>query len=106
MKRTVTIAAVITIPVVTVTLGFLLATTGIGKPDTGHIACTMMQTDKRNGTTPDTTRSAQELNLLTQSRNADLRQAGQVLSGSDLTTTLQGIGPLYAGCATVGVPLT
>jgi hypothetical protein len=75
-------------------------------PDPGIAACQMMQNDLRSGTTPDEVRSNQELALLRRSDNEQLRIAANKLGAADMTSTFEGVGPLYTGCAQVGYPLT
>lgn len=73
--------------------------------DSGRQACQMMADDKRSGSTPDQARSDQEIGLLRGSGNADLRKAADLLKSGDLSTSLGAVGPLYAGCQAVGVPI-
>jgi hypothetical protein len=89
-----------------VLLGSLVACGGKAKgatADPGVQACQMMKADKASGLTPGDNRSAQEIKLLSDSRNTDLQRAGSRLVSDDMATQMQAIGDLYTGCAAAGV---
>jgi hypothetical protein len=91
-----------------VLLGSLVACGGKAKgttADPGVQACQMMKADKASGLTPDDNRSAQEIKLLSGSKNADLQRASSRLASSDTGVQMQAIGDLYTGCAAVGVKI-
>jgi hypothetical protein len=73
--------------------------------DTGIKACQMMAEDKKNGTTPNKKRSDVEIELLLQSGNSDLHEAGKLLKTGDVEKGMNAVGLLFSGCAHVGVLL-
>jgi hypothetical protein len=93
--------------VAVVLVGSMAACGGGDKVDDpkGVQACQMMLADKRSGLTPDDDRSAQEVTLLSDAKNADLKRAGSRLANSHTDVQMNAIGDLYTGCAAVGVKL-
>jgi hypothetical protein len=73
--------------------------------DPGVEACRMMAEDKRNGTRPDAARGQREMDAMARSGNADLRRAAAMLTSTDVSEAMSALGPLYAGCRAVGVPV-